>query len=114
MWGGVRGLPAVVLAVVSSTACCSACGGGGDGSGVQPPPSQPDFLLGAVDELFERGARSDQFGRFPYRDKQASVTFKDMNTLSIVTPALSQGPQQLVLSNPDGESVALDAAFFAQ
>jgi IPT/TIG domain len=28
--------------------------------------------------------------------KQASVTFKDMNTLSIVTPALSPGPQQLV------------------
>jgi hypothetical protein len=46
--------------------------------------------------------------------KQASVTFKDMNTLSIVTPALSPGPQQLVLVNPDGESVALNAAFFAQ
>jgi hypothetical protein len=37
-----------------------------------------------------------------------------MNTLSIVTPALSPGPQQLVLINPDGESVALNAAFFAQ
>jgi IPT/TIG domain-containing protein len=46
--------------------------------------------------------------------KQASVTFKDMNTLSIVTPALSAGPQQLVLINPDGEFVAFDAAFFAQ
>ena len=46
--------------------------------------------------------------------KQASVTFKDMNTLSIVTPAFSPGPQQLVLINPDGESVALNAAFFAQ
>jgi hypothetical protein len=46
--------------------------------------------------------------------KQASVTFKDMNTLSIVTPARSPGPQQLVLVNPDGESVALNAAFFAQ
>lgn len=46
--------------------------------------------------------------------KQVSVNFKDMNTLSIVTPALLPGPQQLVLINPDGESVALDAAFFAQ
>lgn len=46
--------------------------------------------------------------------KQASVTIKDMNTLSIVTPALSPGPQQLVLINPDGEFVAFDAAFFAQ
>ena len=44
------------------------------------------------------------------------MTFKDMNTLSIVTPTLSPGPQKLVLINPDpdGESVAFDAAFFAQ
>jgi hypothetical protein len=27
-----------------------------------------------------------------------------MNTLSIVTPTLSPGPQQLILINPDGES----------
>lgn len=46
--------------------------------------------------------------------KQVSVSFKDMNTLTIVAPALSPGPQQLVLINPDGESVALDAAFLAQ
>jgi IPT/TIG domain len=46
--------------------------------------------------------------------KPASVTFKDMNTLNIVTPALSAGPQQLDLINPDGEFVAFDAAFFAQ
>jgi len=39
---------------------------------------------------------------------------KDMNTRSIVTPTLSPGPQQLIFINPDGESVALDAAFFAQ
>jgi hypothetical protein len=46
--------------------------------------------------------------------KQASVTFKDMNTLCIVTPTLSPGPQQLILINPDGESLAFEAAFFAQ
>jgi len=46
--------------------------------------------------------------------KQASVTFKDMNTLNVVTPSLSPGPQQLVLINPGGEFVAFDAAFFAQ
>jgi hypothetical protein len=44
----------------------------------------------------------------------ASVTFKDSNTLLITTPAVSAGPQQLVLANPDGESVSLDAAFVAQ
>ena len=44
---------------------------------------------------------------------KASVTFKDMNTLIAVTPAVTPGPQQLVLTNPDGETVALDAAFTA-
>jgi IPT/TIG domain len=43
--------------------------------------------------------------------KSASVTFKDQNTLTLVTPALSTGAQQLVLTNPDGETVSLDAAF---
>lgn len=47
-------------------------------------------------------------------DKSASVTFKDMNTLTLATPALPSGPQQLVLTNPDGESVSLDAAFLVQ
>lgn len=43
--------------------------------------------------------------------KAASMTFIDMNTLSVVTPAVPAGPQQVVVTNPDGESVALDAAF---
>jgi IPT/TIG domain len=43
--------------------------------------------------------------------KSPAVTFTDMNTLSITTPPTSAGPQQLVLTNPDGESVSLDAAF---
>ncbi len=46
--------------------------------------------------------------------KSASVTFKDQNTLLVTTPALSAGPQQLTLTNADGESVSLDAAFLAQ
>jgi hypothetical protein len=46
--------------------------------------------------------------------KSTTVTLKDMNTLVLTTPALSAGWQQLVLTNPDGESVALDAAFLAQ
>lgn len=45
--------------------------------------------------------------------KTAAVTFKDMNTLTVTTPALSAGPQQIVITNPDGESVTLDAAFVA-
>ncbi len=43
-----------------------------------------------------------------------AVTFKDINTLTLTTPALTSGSQQLALTNPDGESVSLDAAFVAQ
>ena len=46
--------------------------------------------------------------------KTVDVTIKEMNTLTFTTPALSAGAQQLVLTNPDGESVSLDAAFVAQ
>jgi IPT/TIG domain len=45
--------------------------------------------------------------------KPATVTFKDSNTLLVVTPVLSSGPQQITLTNPDGECVSLDAALFA-
>jgi hypothetical protein len=44
----------------------------------------------------------------------ATVSFKDMNTLTIVTPAITKGPQQLVVTNPDGETASRDAAFLAQ
>jgi len=37
-----------------------------------------------------------------------------MNTLTLTTPTTTTGPQQLVLTNPDGESISLDAAFQAQ
>src|SRR5580704_546436 len=46
--------------------------------------------------------------------KSLTVTFKDQNTLIFTTPALSPGALQLVLTNPDGESVSLDGAFVAQ
>jgi len=45
--------------------------------------------------------------------KACNVTFKDMNTLSVVTPAVAAGALQLVITNPDGETVSLDAAFTA-
>jgi len=32
--------------------------------------------------------------------KSASFTFNSVNTLTIVTPAFSAGPQQIVLTNP--------------
>ena len=45
--------------------------------------------------------------------RAATVTFKDVNTLSVIVPALTTGPQQIIITNPDGESVSLDAAITA-
>jgi hypothetical protein len=45
--------------------------------------------------------------------KASSVTFKDVNTLLVVTPSLTPGSQQVVISNPGGETVSRDAAFTA-
>jgi hypothetical protein len=45
--------------------------------------------------------------------KSATVTFKDMNTLNVETPALTVGSQRVTITNPDGESVSLDAAYTA-
>jgi hypothetical protein len=43
---------------------------------------------------------------------QADAT-KNMNTLTLTTPATPQGAQRLVLTNPDGETASFDAAFLA-
>lgn len=45
--------------------------------------------------------------------KSAAVTFKGANTLSVTTPAMTAGPQRITITNPDGETVSLDAAFTA-
>jgi hypothetical protein len=56
---------------------------------------------------FQSGAAVTLYG------KTASVTFKDMNTLLVVTPSLTPGSQQMTITNPDGETVSMDAAFTA-
>jgi hypothetical protein len=45
--------------------------------------------------------------------KTASLSFKDRNTLTVVTPALTPGAQRLTITNPDGESISIDALFTA-
>jgi len=45
--------------------------------------------------------------------KTATVTFKDMNTLTVLTPGLAVGTQRVSITNPDGETISLDAAFTA-
>jgi hypothetical protein len=44
----------------------------------------------------------------------ASVTFVDANTLKVTAPAMGAGPKRVVVTNPDGENDALDAAFTAK
>jgi hypothetical protein len=60
-----------------------------------------------------RGSGFQSTTQVAFNGKSASATFKDMNTLTVVTPTMSLGPQQLTLTNPDGETVSLDAAFTA-
>lgn len=45
--------------------------------------------------------------------KSATVSFKDVNTLSVTIPSLTPGPQRITIGNPDGETVSLDAAVTA-
>src|SRR5258708_36537792 len=45
--------------------------------------------------------------------KTAKVTFLDMNTIKMVTPALSSRAKRLVFTNPGGETVSWDPAFTA-
>jgi hypothetical protein len=50
----------------------------------------------------------------PFRStEKPPITFKDINTLSVVAPSLTPGPQQIVIANPDGETVSLDAPITA-
>ncbi|GAC1632725.1 MAG: hypothetical protein NVS9B14_06330 [Candidatus Acidiferrum sp.] len=56
---------------------------------------------------FQYGTRVTLGGR------SVVVSVKDMNTLSFSTPALPSGAQQIVLTDPNGESVSLDSAFTA-
>jgi hypothetical protein len=43
--------------------------------------------------------------------KSAATSFIDINTLTVTTPQLYPGPQPILITNPDGETAALDAAF---
>jgi hypothetical protein len=45
--------------------------------------------------------------------KNTNATFMDINTVTVVTPQLRPGPQQITITNPNGDSYTLDAAFSA-
>ncbi len=45
--------------------------------------------------------------------KSAATNFVDINTLTVTTPSLTAGRQQIIITNPNGDSYTLDAAFAA-
>jgi hypothetical protein len=45
--------------------------------------------------------------------KPASVSFKSVNMLTVVSPSLTPGPQRITITNPDGEAIALEAPLTA-
>ena len=60
-----------------------------------------------------RGSGFQPGTKLTFGGKNVALNFKDMNTLTFTTTAVSQGAQQLTLTNPNGESVSLDAAYIA-
>jgi hypothetical protein len=60
-----------------------------------------------------RGSGFQSTTKVTIAGKSTTVTFKDANTLSVMTPSLTPGPQQITISNPDGETVSSDAAITA-
>jgi hypothetical protein len=74
-------------------------------------PSTVSAAGGAT--LMIRGSGFQSATTLTINGKPSTVTFKDSNTLLVVTPALIPGPQQITLTNPDGETVSLDAALIA-
>jgi len=63
--------------------------------------------------LTTRGSGFQNASTVTINGKAASVTFKDVNTLLVVTPSLIPGSQLIAITNPDGETVSLDATFVA-
>ena len=76
-------------------------------------PIQPATISAAGATLTIRGSGFVNATSVTLSGKSATVTFKDANTLTVATPALSTGPQRVTLINPDGETVSLDAAVSA-
>ncbi len=74
-------------------------------------PAAVAVTVGAA--LTIRGSGFQSASTVTINGKAASVTFKDVNTLLVVTPSLAPGSQQIAITNPDGETVSLDAAFIA-
>lgn len=80
------------------------------GIGTLTPPNGP--AAGGT-QLTIRGSGFQSGATVTIGGKTATATFKDMNTLTVITPALAAGAQRILIANPDGETTSKDAAFIA-
>jgi hypothetical protein len=74
-------------------------------------PASAPALGGAM--LTIRGSGFQSAATVTIGGKSAATTLVDMNTLTVTTPPLTAGPQQIIITNPNGDSYSLDAAFTA-
>lgn len=75
--------------------------------------SSPTISAAGGTQLTIRGSGFQSGIKLAIGGKPATATLVDMNTLSVVSPAVPAGPQQLALTNATGETVSLDAAVIA-
>jgi IPT/TIG domain len=75
--------------------------------------SSPTISAAGGTQLTIRGSGFQSGIQIAIGGKPATATLGDMNTLTVVSPAVPAGPQQLALTNATGETVSLDAAVIA-
>jgi hypothetical protein len=75
--------------------------------------SSPTVLAVGGTSLTIRGSGFQSGIKIAIGGKPATATVVDMNTLTVVSPAVPAGPQQLTLTNANGETVSVDAAVIA-
>jgi hypothetical protein len=75
--------------------------------------SSPAISIAGGTSLTIRGSGFQSGINVAIGGKPATATLVDMNTLTVVSPAVAAGSQQLTLTNKNGEIVSVDAAVIA-
>jgi IPT/TIG domain len=75
--------------------------------------SSPTISAAGGTRLTIRGSGFQAGIKVAIGGKSATATLVDMNTLTAISPALPAGPQQLQLTNVNGETVSVDALVVA-
>jgi hypothetical protein len=75
--------------------------------------SSPTISVAGGTSFTIRGSGFQSGIKLAIGGKPATATLVDMNTLTAVSPAVPAGPQQLRLTNANGETVSVDAVVIA-